>query len=331
MAQGQNRSGSFRLFRLFGIDVSLHWSWLLVALFVFQDRQYSYEQRYWAALEYLSLFVIVLMHEFGHALACRSVGGKAEHIMLWPLGGVAYVRPPQRPGALLWSIFAGPLVNIILIPVTVGLMMGARMAGWDLKHSDPGRFAMAIMVINLGLLVFNLLPIYPLDGGQILRALLWFLIGQARSLMVAATIGLVGAAGVMILALYIGDYWLVILAVFGAMQSWAGFRGAQVLHKVLSAPRYSGLRCPSCGAAPPAGPFWRCRCGQPVDGFANTAGCPRCGQANDASACPYCGTVSPVYAWQGWPPPLGFPVVQPAGSAEPYVPPNWPPGRDGKM
>ena len=56
-------------------------------------------------------------HEFGHALACRQVGGSANQIILWPLGGVAYVNPPQRPGATLWSIAAGPLVNVALLPV----------------------------------------------------------------------------------------------------------------------------------------------------------------------------------------------------------------------
>ena len=62
----------------------------------------------------------MLTHEFGHALACRSVGGTADNIMLWPLGGVAYVNPPQRPGATLWSIAAGPLVNVALaLPLTV--------------------------------------------------------------------------------------------------------------------------------------------------------------------------------------------------------------------
>ena len=67
-------------------------------------------------LECLALFLIVLMHEFGHQLACRQVGGQTHDIMLWPLGGVAYVSPPQRPGAQLWSIAAGPLVNVALFP-----------------------------------------------------------------------------------------------------------------------------------------------------------------------------------------------------------------------
>ena len=71
----------------------------------------------WSVLECLALFLIVLIHEFGHQLACRQVGGKTHDIILWPLGGVAYVSPPQRPGAQLWSIAAGPLVNVVLFPM----------------------------------------------------------------------------------------------------------------------------------------------------------------------------------------------------------------------
>ncbi|NQU11707.1 M50 family metallopeptidase, partial [bacterium] len=111
------RQGGFRIFRFRGIDVFLHWSWFLVAVLMLQLRRSSYSSPAWNVLEYLSLFVIVTLHEFGHALACRQVGGQANQIVLWPLGGVAYVAPPQRPGATLWSIAAGPLVNVALIPV----------------------------------------------------------------------------------------------------------------------------------------------------------------------------------------------------------------------
>jgi Zn-dependent protease len=83
----------------------------------------------WSIAEYLGLFLIVLTHEFGHAMACRQVGGTANRIMLWPLGGVAYVDPPQRPGAMLWSIAAGPLVNVALIPVFYGRCSGP--GRWD--------------------------------------------------------------------------------------------------------------------------------------------------------------------------------------------------------
>jgi len=95
------QQGSIRLFRLFGINVFLHWSWFLVGLIEIQDRRAAYGSLVWNVLEYLALFVIVTMHEFGHALACRQVGGQANQIVLWPLGGVAYVAPPQRPGAML--------------------------------------------------------------------------------------------------------------------------------------------------------------------------------------------------------------------------------------
>ena len=111
------RQGSFRLFRLAGIDVHLHWSWFLIAAYQVTSRDGGYTSPAWNAVEYLALFSIVLMHEFGHALACRQVGGQAELIVLWPLGGVAYVNPPQRPGATLWSIAAGPLVNVVLVGV----------------------------------------------------------------------------------------------------------------------------------------------------------------------------------------------------------------------
>src|SRR5690349_22013376 len=114
-------AGSFRLFRVGGIAVSVHWTWLLVAAFELQYRADAYALQFWNVAEYLSLFAIVLLHEFGHALACRSVGGVANRIMLWPLGGVAFVSPPQRAGATLWSIVAGPLVNVILWPVTAAL------------------------------------------------------------------------------------------------------------------------------------------------------------------------------------------------------------------
>src|SRR5204863_7995746 len=117
--------------------------------------------------EYCTLFLIVLVHEFGHALACKSVGGKAERIMLWPLGGVAFVQPPERPGAYLWSIAAGPLVNVVLIPLTLGAYWWAgRLAvSGELLH-----FLWMATRINLALLIFNMIPIFPLDGGQILRS-----------------------------------------------------------------------------------------------------------------------------------------------------------------
>jgi Zn-dependent protease len=109
--------GTMRLFRFAGVNVFLHWSWFLVAMFEINSRGSRYSSLAWNILEYLALFLIVLLHEFGHALACRQVGGVADRIVLWPMGGIAFVDPPPRPGATLWSIAAGPLVNVVLLPL----------------------------------------------------------------------------------------------------------------------------------------------------------------------------------------------------------------------
>jgi Zn-dependent protease len=217
--------GSFPLFRLAGIQVYLHWSWLLIAYFEIVNPVNKYDSMVWNVVEYMSLFGIVLLHEFGHALACRQVGGQADRIMLWPLGGVAFVQPPPRPGALLWCIAAGPLVNLILVPVSVVAIVIAGAAHLGSVSPDFWHFLNSIALINGGLLVFNLLPIYPLDGGQILQALLWFVIGRARSLMVAGIIGLAAAAGAIFLAIVrLQDTWLAVVAAFVAWQAWRGFR-----------------------------------------------------------------------------------------------------------
>src|ERR1017187_2002767 len=125
-----SRQGAIRLFRFSGIDVFLHWSWFLVAAYEINGRTRGYSSLTWNVLEYLALFLIVTLHEFGHALACRQVGGTANQIVLWPLGGVAYVAPPQRPGAMLWSIAAGPLVNVALAPLLSLAWWLGYSAGW---------------------------------------------------------------------------------------------------------------------------------------------------------------------------------------------------------
>ena len=221
--------GALPLFKFRGIQVYLHFTWFIVAFLEFNQFARRYHSPVWGLWEYLALFAIVLVHEFGHAFACRQTGGKADQIMLWPLGGAAFVSPPQRPGAYLWSIAAGPLVNVILFPIlTVIIFVAARA---HLRFSDPDlyRFLTAIWGINAGLLIFNLLPIYPLDGGQILRAILWFWMGRTRSLRIASIVGFVGAAGIALLAWYWSSIWLGIIAFFIFAQAQLGWRQSQAL------------------------------------------------------------------------------------------------------
>ena len=125
--------GTLPLFRLAGIQVSLHFTWFIVAALEFTQFSRRYHSPIWGLWEYLALFLIVLLHEFGHAFACRQTGGQADRIVLWPLGGVAFVKPPERPGAYLWSIAAGPLVNVLLFPIlTFFLFVNAH-----LRMSNP--------------------------------------------------------------------------------------------------------------------------------------------------------------------------------------------------
>jgi Zn-dependent protease len=296
-------ANSFRLFRFAGIDVYLHWSWLLVALIEIRVRALYYRSLTWNVLEYVALFGIVLLHEFGHALTCRSVGGVANFIVLWPLGGVAYVSPPPRPGAVLWSIAAGPLVNLVLVLPTAILYLLAIRLGWRLVRPDVFHFVLTLTVMNVGLMVLNLLPIYPLDGGQILQALLWFAVGRVRSLMVVSIIGMVVGVGVLLAALGLGgihwtEVWLGAIAVYVVYRAAVGFQESRLLSRVLSGPRHKEAVCPACAAAPAQGEYWGCgHCGTSFDPFTHRGVCPKCGCRFDTIRCLDCYRTSSVAAW----------------------------------
>jgi Zn-dependent protease len=293
-----SRQGSFHLFRFAGVDVFLHWSWFLVAVFEINARAGKYSSVVWNILEYLALFLIVMLHEYGHALACRQVGGRANQIVLWPLGGVAYVDPPPRPGATLWSIAAGPLVNVGLLPILLILVGLSRSLGWAQTMPNVHMLLFAVLVINLGLLIFNLLPIYPLDGGQIVRSLLWFAVGRARSLMLATLLGFVGVAGLILLALRIGSLWFGVLSAFILLNCWTGLKQSRVLLRLAKLPRRDGFACPWCKVAPPMGNFWTCgECRQMFDMFELQAVCPHCATQFAAIQCLDCGRSHPMSDW----------------------------------
>jgi len=295
-----SRQGSIRLFRFAEIDVFLHWSWFLLAFYEINARKGRYSSIGWNVAEYLALFLIVTLHEFGHSLACRQVGGQANQIVLWPLGGVAYVNPPQRPGATLWSIAAGPLVNVVLAPILMGIGRVSLLWGWYAAVPDLRTLIHAIFYIDVGLLIFNILPIYPLDGGQILRALLWFVLGRARSLMVATILGFVGIAAFFGFALWARDSWLGVIAVFMLMNCWSGMQHARALLQFAKLPRRFGFACPACKASPPTGDYWKCgECGQAFDSFHTGAVCPHCATPYATTKCLDCGATYPMNEWSG--------------------------------
>jgi Zn-dependent protease len=310
-----SQSGAFRLFRFAGIDVNLHWTWFIAAWYFIGRGAGEYGSIAWNVAEYVSLFLIVLLHEFGHAFAARQVGGDSREIVLWPFGGIAFAKVPPRPGAELWAIVAGPLVNVVLYPVLYWTILLAVNLGWVDGNRDLQRFLGEVFRINVGLLIFNILPIYPLDGGQTLRALLWFKLGRALSLKVATIIGLV--------AIPAGALWLLsrdqltlftgMIAVFLGMECFRGFKQSGAIERVARLPRHTAFACPTCRERPPGGPYWACaKCGNGFDPFSTQAVCPHCTQPMEKIPCAFCASTHPVQGWSVTPPrrPGDPPVIE---------------------
>src|SRR5688572_11604821 len=151
-----SQSGSFRFFRLAGVQVYVHWSWFVVAWLEISTRRHVYSSGIWNVAEYLGLFLIVLLHEFGHVMACRQTGGVANEIVLWPLGGVALVKPPPRPAAQLWTTAGGPLINVVLWPVLLVALWASNNFGLTERIPDFGKLIFMLGFINGLLLVFNI-------------------------------------------------------------------------------------------------------------------------------------------------------------------------------
>lgn len=293
-------SGAFRLFRFAGIDVFLHWTWFLAAAYFLTPSGGSASNFSLNLAAYLSLFAIVLLHEFGHAFAARQVGGESREIVLWPLGGIAFAKVPPRPGAELWAVAAGPLVNVVLFPLLWAALEFALDNGWQHSRPELTAYLATIFWINKGLLIFNVLPIYPLDGGQLLRSLLWYKLGRAQSLHVATIVGFIGIPVALAWQYSEGKLSLFqgVIALFIAAECHRGFKQAQLMKKVAALPRHSGFGCPTCRERPPGGPLWGCpHCNHGFDPFSTHGVCPHCAQAMPKITCAYCGSAHEVERW----------------------------------
>ncbi len=177
---------SWKLGRIAGIDVFVHPTFLLLLLL----------PEVWSG-GFVTLFLVasafgcVLLHEFGHALMARRFGIETEDITLYPIGGVARLRRlPRAPGAELAIALAGPAVNFAIVGVL--LLLGAMGLGVLLDDANlrvTAMFLDNLLLVNLGLGLFNLIPAFPMDGGRVLRALLSGFVSRSQATSIAAGLG----------------------------------------------------------------------------------------------------------------------------------------------
>jgi Zn-dependent protease/CBS domain-containing protein len=184
---------SLSLGRVAGIRLYVHFTFFLLLAYVALGEGFE-AGRWEAAVEGLILFgclaVIIVLHEFGHAMAAKYYGIRTRDITLLPIGGVARLeRMPDKPVQELVVALAGPAVNVVLAAgLFAGLIASNRLAGPALPDFGSGLVAQ-LFLINVGLAIFNMIPAFPMDGGRVLRALLALGMDYVRATRIAAYIG----------------------------------------------------------------------------------------------------------------------------------------------
>jgi Zn-dependent protease/CBS domain-containing protein len=209
---------SLRIGRVFGIDVHLHFTFLLLLGFIgfsYWQRTHQLETALIGVGFIVALFACVLLHEFGHALMARKYGIHTHDITLLPIGGVARLeRMPENPVQEFWVAIAGPAVNVA-IAALLGLWLMASRGFLPMSEfaMASGPIAQRLLTVNLFLVGFNLLPAFPMDGGRVLRALLATRLGRRRATAIAANVG----QGMAILFGVVGFFFnpfLIFIAIF---------------------------------------------------------------------------------------------------------------------
>jgi len=220
------------LYRLWGITVKLHLIFILFILIrLITSATGDSLGLVFTVIMLLIIFGLVLLHEYGHCFACRWVEGEANEIMLWPLGGLAYCRPPHHWKAELITVLGGPGVNaVLLVPLAVASAMVNE--GWEYALFNPfnppwpltGLLELTVFMlhyINLVLLLFNMLvPMYPMDAGRVVHCLMWRKMGYEKSLWISCNIGMGAAVALAVVAFASEQMLLLGIAIFGGFTCW---------------------------------------------------------------------------------------------------------------
>jgi Zn-dependent protease/CBS domain-containing protein len=211
-------SWSFRIATVFGIGVYLHWTFVLFLVYIGYSAYHATHNlnHAVAAIVYVSaMFLCVVLHEFGHALTARRFGVGTQDITLLPIGGIARLdRIPEEPWHEFWIAIAGPAVNVVIAAVllVVHLVSGS---GRPLSLEWSGdEIVTSLMVVNVLLFAFNLIPAFPMDGGRILRALLAMVMPRVTATNVAARVGQAIAIGFGLLSILSQNWILLFITIF---------------------------------------------------------------------------------------------------------------------
>ena len=185
---------SLKIGKFAGVDVYMHFTFLLllgwVALIHWRQEQ-SVAAVIAGVAFILAIFVCVILHEFGHSLMARRYGIMTRDIILLPIGGVARLeRLPTQPIQEFWVALAGPAVNVLIaVALFVWLNLFASLEPVQALTPTTGPFLERIMVVNVFMIVFNMIPAFPMDGGRVLRSLLALRYDYQRATHIAASIG----------------------------------------------------------------------------------------------------------------------------------------------
>jgi len=230
--------GSFKLFTWLGIPVFLHWTFGLIFIYILwhaQSQELDTVETIWLTGLFMSLFFCVLLHEFGHAIAAKKYSIPTRDIVLMPIGGVARLeKMPEKPIQEFVVALAGPAVNVVIalllfvgIAATVdGSMVelfvtainndiGSELVTESGDFLSPTlHFLIKLAFTNVALVIFNMIPAFPMDGGRVFRALLSMWLGRPRATKIAAWLGQLIALLLVIGGFWGGDFMLSILGLF---------------------------------------------------------------------------------------------------------------------
>ena len=239
---------SWRLVRLFGIDIKVHVSFILALLWgAFLWSSGGVAGALYGIFLTVVLFVIVVLHELGHSLTAQRYGIPVYDIILLPIGGVARLsRMPEKPSQELLVALAGPVVNLALVLLTLPIVAVGVWLRLVSGHSFglppvtiPGwlNFATFLLMVNISLFVFNMLPAFPMDGGRVLRALLAMRLPYARATRLAVATGRLFSVLFGVVGVLTGNFFLAMVALF--IFTGAGTEGQEAQERAAPQPGFA--------------------------------------------------------------------------------------------